>query len=331
MVSNYNTFQALSNSLLFVLTDYDLSGVQIGASGFSPFPFIVDSGVVNFVALPGSLSNEGFVGPIYVSSTNGDLWLEAGPRNPIAPPPPPRVKIDGNVSVRPGSVQTLSIQTALNEAFVLGMDGNLWLERGEFDGQQVPPPRSQIDGNVVAFQALSNSEIFVLGSDGKLWLEHAPFGQVPPRRDPVATNVAIPLPVASGKVPVVCPFQALSDQEVLVLDNGSNLWLARAPFGQTPLLQIDGNALAFQALSDSEVFVLGSDGNLWLENAPFGQVPPHRTPIDGNAVAFQALSDTEVFVLGSDGKLWLENAPFGQVPPPHRTLAAENVRLPIIF
>jgi hypothetical protein len=330
MISNYNTFQALSNSLLFVLTDDVLSAVQIGQSGgFSPWPFIVDSGVINFVAMPGALNNEGLVGPLYVSSTNGDLWLETGPRN--LNPPPPRVKIDGNVSIRPGSVQTLSIQTSLIEAFVLGMDGNLWLERGEFEGQQVPPPRSQIDGNVVGFQALSDSEIFVLGSDGRLWLEHAPFGQVPPRRDPVAENVAIPLPVASGRVPVVCPFQALSDQEVLVLDNSGNLWLVRAPFGQAPPVQIDGNALAFQALSDSEVFVLGSDGNLWLENAPFGQVPPHRTPIDGNAVAFQALSNTEVFVLGSDGKLWLENAPFGQVPPLHRTLAAENVRLPIIF
>src|SRR5271167_689403 len=62
-----------------------------------------------------------------------------------------------------------------SEVLVLGQDGNLWLEHGPF-GQQVPPVRQQIDGNVQAFQALSDTEVVVLGQDGNLWLEHGPFG-----------------------------------------------------------------------------------------------------------------------------------------------------------
>lgn len=91
--------------------------------------------------------------------------------------------------------------------------------------------------------------------------------------------------------------------------------------------------MAFQALNAQEAFVLGRNGNLWYEYGPWGPVPPQRQPVDGNVVAFQALSNTQVFVLGSNGNLWVENAPWGQAPPPpqQRTLAAENVRLPIIF
>src|SRR5712691_10221649 len=53
----------------------------------------------------------------------------------------------------------------------------------------VPPPRKQIDSNVIGFQFLSDAQGFVLGSDLKLWLLHAPFGNVPPGRTLVDTNV----------------------------------------------------------------------------------------------------------------------------------------------
>ncbi len=43
------------------------------------------------------------------------------------------------------------------EVVVLGTDGNLWMEHAGSNGKfgAVPPPREQIDGNAIAFQALS--------------------------------------------------------------------------------------------------------------------------------------------------------------------------------
>lgn len=52
--------------------------------------------------------------------------------------PPPREQVDSNVQAFRG----LDTQTA----FVLGNDGNLWLEHGPF--QNIPPDREQVDGSV---------------------------------------------------------------------------------------------------------------------------------------------------------------------------------------
>ena len=70
----------------------------------------------------------------------------------------------------------------------------------------VPPKREQIDGNTMAFQALSPTEVVVLGIDGNLWLEHAPFappGSVPPKREQIDGNTLA--------------FEALSSTEIVVL------------------------------------------------------------------------------------------------------------------
>jgi hypothetical protein len=64
------------------------------------------------------------------------------------------------------------------QIFVLGSDGNLWLEQPPY-GWQIPPQRTPVDGNVISFGALSLQEVFVLGSDGNLWQELGPFGTVP--------------------------------------------------------------------------------------------------------------------------------------------------------
>jgi hypothetical protein len=154
--------------------------------------------------------------------------------------------------------------------FVLGSDGNLWLEHAPF-GQHVPPSRQQVDGNVLAFQELDTETVLVLGTDGNLWLEQAPFGNVPPNRQQIDGNVRA--------------FQAqFLTGWVWVLGTNGNLWLEQAPFGTVPpqRQQIDGNVQAFQPLDLEHVLVLGTDGNLWLEQAPFGQVPPSRQQVDGN-------------------------------------------------
>ncbi len=77
----------------------------------------------------------------------------------------------------PRSFQTVD---AYRHIFVLGTDGNLWLEQAPFG--KVPPARVQIDGNTFTFQALDLNTVLVLGTDGNLWLEQAPFGKVPPAR-----------------------------------------------------------------------------------------------------------------------------------------------------
>ena len=91
----------------------------------------------------------------------------------------------------------------------------------------VPP--LQVDSNVKAFQALSETEAFVLDAAGNLWLEHGPFGAPPPAREQVDRNVSA--------------FQALSESTVLVLSNDGNLWLEHAPFGTVPPArqQVDAN------------------------------------------------------------------------------------------
>src|SRR5580700_10848057 len=81
------------------------------------------------------------------------------------------------------------------EIYVLGSNGNLWLEHSGANGLfgQVPPPRQQVDGNVAAFYPLNANNIYVLGIDANLWLEHNGanrlFGQVPPPRQQVDGNV----------------------------------------------------------------------------------------------------------------------------------------------
>ena len=231
--------------------------------------------------------------------------------------------------------------------FVLGTDGNLWLEQPPFGTP--PPSRQHIDGNAFTFQALDNETVLTLGTDGNLWLEHAPFGTVPPKREQVDGNVQA--------------FQALDERLIFVHGLDGKLWLENGPFTHVPppRVQVDGNVKGFAAVDENHVFVLGTDGKLWLEQGPFTHVPPSRqlvatdvrgframavpgwvwvldnernlwlysTPfgstrqqIDGNVLAFQPLDIDHVVVLGTDGKLWLEQAPFGHVPPSRQQIDA---------
>jgi CubicO group peptidase (beta-lactamase class C family) len=251
---------------------------------------------------------------------------------------------------------------ALSDAqvFVLGSNGNLWLEQAPF-GKIPPNPRFQIDGNVRTFQGLSATEAYVLQTDGKLWLEHAPWapvGKVPPARVQVdgnvqafialSNNVVFVLgtdgklwleyapfgnPVPPHRDPVdanVAAFQPVSASEVLVLGSDGKLWVEHAPFvNPVPPKreQVDGNVAGFQWLSAYEVLVLGTDGKLWMEHSPFGNlIPPRRDPVDANVAAFQAMAGSEVAVLGSDGKLWIEHAPFAYPLPPRREQVGGNVQ-----
>lgn len=205
------------------------------------------------------------------------------------------------------------------QAFVLGSDGNLWLETGPFINiSETLATRQQVDANVTniysqvgeshiwytGFQAINPGEIYVLGTDNNLWLEHAPFNSVPPSRNQVDANVQT--------------FQAVDLGTVFVLGTDGNLWLETAPFGNVPpkRTQIDGNVLAFQALDLETVFVLGTDGNLWLETGSFtnmSETLANRQQVDANVLQFWAMDSGTVYVLGSDLNFWYEPGPFGNV------------------
>ena len=196
--------------------------------------------------------------------------------------------------------------------YVLGTNGNLWLEQAPFG--KVPPARQQVDATVFTFQALDDSNVYVLGTDGNLWLETAPFGKVPPARKHVDGNVQA--------------FQALDNENVVVLGTDGKLWLENGPWGKVPpqRVQVDASVRQFHAVNEGYIFVLGSDGNLWLETAPFGKVPPARQHVDSNVRAFGAVGVYAfVWVLGTDGNLWLVLSPFGTVPPPNRQQIDANV------
>jgi hypothetical protein len=276
MALNFNSFQAGSDSAVFFIDGNSnlIFAPFAPPTGFSSLiPTTIDYTVFNFLVLFESQPTIDNLGTMLVYSHEpATLWVESP--SDLGLGQPLFIPVDRNVSLLPAPFQTVAGEL-LGMVFVLGLNGNLWLEYAPFG--QAPPKRDLVDGNAVAFQALSDAEVFVLGSDGNLWLEHAPFGQAPPRRDHVDGNVALPTPVASGEVPVLRSFQALSDAEIFVLRGDGSLWLGHAPFGQAPV-PVDGNVIAFQALSDSEVLVLGRNRNLWREHGPFGQAPPRRGP-----------------------------------------------------
>lgn len=192
--------------------------------------------------------------------------------------------------------------------YVLGSDGNLWLETGPF-GNQIPPRRLQVDGSVSAFQALDGNNVFVLGSDRNLWLEMWPYGNI---AQTVKTRLQVDANVGAFQV-IVSPY----GNKVFVLGTDGNLWSETWPSGSVAQTiktrqQIDANARAFQALDVYDLVVLGADGKLWFERAPWGNVAQtikNRKQIDANVRTFQPIDGYHVFVLGNDYNLWLETWP----------------------
>jgi hypothetical protein len=159
-------------------------------------------------------------------------------------------------------------------------------------------------------QPPATQSVFVLDVDGTLWLEDPPFGQVPPRRHQVDTNVRT--------------FQSLGEHRVFVLGNDGTLSLDQGTFGTLAATkqQIDRNLVNFQALDSQNIIVLGSDAKLWLEGTPFGTVPPARSLVDVNIRGFQAFDAQNVLVVDHEDNLWLDQAPFGALPPTRQQLDA---------
>ncbi|MGO9525235.1 hypothetical protein, partial [Mycobacterium sp.] len=73
-----------------------------------------------------------------------------------------RQHVDGNVAAfQPWSAEL---------AFVLGQDGNLWIEAGLGGWGSPPPPRLHVDSNVsMVFYAVDPMQFYVTDMNGSLW------------------------------------------------------------------------------------------------------------------------------------------------------------------
>jgi hypothetical protein len=211
------------------------------------------------------------------------------------------------------------------QIYVLGSDGNLWLEDGPF-GEQIPPPRTPIDGHVdlyASFWPFDAQTTLVCGDDGNLWLEQGPFDAVP-----LPDSAYPPAPGARCRIDgSVGAYAPLDEGDIFVLGQDGNLWYEFG-FGTTipavppPRYQVDGSVVEFQPMSAQEVYVLGSDGNLWHEYGPFGAVPLPtctagatagcRSLVDIAVRAFMAVDSQNVFVIDAQNNLWLD---VGSFPP----------------
>jgi hypothetical protein len=121
--------------------------------------------------------------------------------------------------------------------FVLGTDGNLWLETWPLPPANAPgynawgnvqetiKNRKQVDANVVAFQAFDVNTVFVLGTDGNLWLETSPWGNVTQTSN---TRQHIDANVGAFYV-WVDEHNTLGDWVVLVKDTDHILWYDHSP------------------------------------------------------------------------------------------------------
>lgn len=105
------------------------------------------------------------------------------------------------------------------QAFVRGMDGNLWLETGPWGNvDETMEFRKPVDANVNDIQPIDEDTIFVLGHDGNLWLETGPFVSV---EQTMQTRTLFETNVISWEASV---FVGGNAYEVYLIDGDQNLW-----------------------------------------------------------------------------------------------------------
>ena len=141
----------------------------------------VDAAVKAFQTVVGDAYN------IYVLGTDGKLWLETWPApDPSAPGTHP---IWGNVQETVNNRKLVDTNVAafqaidVNTVFVLGRDGNLWLETSPFGNvQETINTRERVDSSVGAFNVwvdahnvLGGWVVFVKDTDHILWRDDSPI------------------------------------------------------------------------------------------------------------------------------------------------------------
>jgi hypothetical protein len=213
-----------------------------------PFPIQIDANVRDFYSWDGA--------SVFVLGLNGHLWLESAPFGNVPPsrvsvdegvqaftpwfgsniqdlgalvlgsqtydwplllelppfgslPPSNMTLVDKNVAQ--------FVQFDFQTIYVLGTNGNLWIESAPFG--VAPPSRVQIDGDVKTFRGPNpDFSVYVLSADANatLWLEFPSYGGVPPPRVQIDSNIAT--------------LEALNEDQVYVLDKQGALWFWTGPF-----------------------------------------------------------------------------------------------------
>jgi hypothetical protein len=150
------------------------------------------------------------------------------------------------------------------DVVVLGTDGNLWFEYGNYHA------RTQVDHSVQSFSAPSgvSSFIYVIDTDSKLWRETI---EGLTNRRLVQTNADL--------------VQALDAEEYLnVYVRTTDLSLWREHKDSADRMLVDSDALEFQGLADNfTVYVLHSNFDLWRESGTNNDA----VLVDGNVRWFQ--------------------------------------------
>jgi hypothetical protein len=236
-------------------------------------------------------------------------------------------------SLRPNLEQVEGRQL-LSNVYVLGTDGNLWIEAPGWQQNG----RVLVDSNVQSFAADPREPgyLFVEGTDHNLWLESPGWQQH--GRTWVDGNVqafAVD-PSASGHLYVEGTDHKLwlespgwkhhgrtwvdGNVQTFAVDpsasghlyvEGTNhkLWLESPGWRQHGRTWVDNNVQAFTAdpQSPGSLYVEGTDHNLWLESPGWQQ--HGRTWVDSNVQAFAAAPELSVslYVEGTDHNLWLES------------------------
>ena len=158
-----------------------------------PSRVLVDQNVSRFEPLPDST--------VLVEGTDHNLWHE---RPPFGMIPPNRDHVDATLHEPLGEPSLyfwssshcfravfprITVSPPLQNVYVHGYWGNLWLERAPFGS--VPPARDLVDANVFGFAPLDDRTALIIGNDRKLWLANAPFGSAPPsQRELIAENIS---------------------------------------------------------------------------------------------------------------------------------------------
>jgi hypothetical protein len=170
----------------------------------------VDMGVQAFTPYFGTTWDSAHMGVLALGSSTYSypLLIENPPFGSL--PPSNMTLVDKNVAQ--------FSQFDVNTIWVLGTNGNLWIESAPFG--TAPPARVQVDGDVKTFRGPNpDYSVYVLSADANatLWLEFQPFGTtIPPARVQIDSNIHT--------------LEALSEYEVYVLDRQGALWLWTGPF-----------------------------------------------------------------------------------------------------
>jgi len=180
---NVAGFQALDDNNIVILGTDGVLWLEVGPWGTVPTRnrIPIANNVASFQAwvplfLPGiEVGTKG----IFVLGKDGTLWLEPTFLLNSVPPPPGGTKIDASVAAfQPVTALSLPALQQTTWIYVLGTDGNLWLEPPPFGS--VPPARVQVDAKVADFQAIDSASVYVLDKSNFLWIENAPFSVPPP-------------------------------------------------------------------------------------------------------------------------------------------------------